>query len=224
MASIIPAIIPADIDELSEKINSVSGIVDIVQIDVVDGKYAKPASWPYVGKANYFKKLASEEEGLPEWSSMDFEVDMMVLNPQKKIEDWIHAGASRIIIHLESAEPEEIGSIIDDYAGAFVELGLAIKPSTPNSKLEFFMDNIDFVQCMGSDNLGHSGEELDERIYDKIREIRDLHPEMPISIDIGVNFETAPKLLEAGASRLVAGSAIFDSADVEEAIREFHEL
>ena len=224
MATIIPSIIPKKFRDLAEKIAMVGDIVDIVQIDVVDGKYAEPATWPYDQKDFDFEKIITEEEGMPEWKTVDFEVDMMVKNPEEKIEDWIRAGASRIIIHLESTTENKVREMLDDYRGAFVEVGLALKPSTPSSKLEDFIEDIDFVQCMGSDNIGHSGEPLDEKVYDKIRDIRDIHPEIPIAVDIGVNFDTAPRLLEAGASRLVAGSVIFESGDVEEVIREFQEL
>lgn len=203
----------------------VADLVDIVQIDVMDGTYTQEKTWPYKkGKGSHFDALVSEEEGMPAWNKINFEVDMMVKSPEKKVEEWIRVGASRLIIHLESTTEKAIKEILEDYRGAFVEVGLALKPSTPTSKLEDFMEDIDFVQCMGSDAIGHSGEELDDRVYDKVRDIRDLHPEIPIAVDIGVNMETAPLLAEAGVSRLVSGSAIFESGDAAEAIEELRDV
>lgn len=224
MTAIIPAIIPESFEELQEKMSLVADLVDIVQIDVMDGTYTKEKTWPYLGDKRQFEKIASEEEGMPAWRKVDFEVDMMVSEPEKKVENWVMSGASRVIIHIESTSDEKIKEIIDDYRGAFVEVGLALKPSTSSGKLEEFIEDIDFVQCMGSDTIGRSGVDLDERVYDKIREIRNIHPEMPIAIDIGVDFETAPNLVEAGASRLVSGSTIFGSGDPSDAISDLRDM
>lgn len=224
MATIVPAIIPKSFKELREKMMSVADHVDIVQIDVMDGTYTKEKTWPYNKKKNHFEEIISEEEGMPEWKSVNFEVDMMLEEPEEKIEDWVRAGASRIIVHLESANEDSIRSILDDYQGAFVEVGIAMKPSTDTDQIEEYIEDIDFVQLMGNDNVGFSGVELDDKVYEKIREIRDYHPEIPIAVDIGVNFETAPKLVEAGATRLVSGSTIYGSGDPVDAIDELREI
>ena len=82
----------------------------------------------------------------------------------------------------------------------------------------------DFVQFMGSDNIGHAGEELDEKVFDKIKIFREKYPNIPIQVDIGVNPDTAPRLVEAGATALVSGSAIFKSANIKEAIERLQYL
>lgn len=223
MATIIPSIIPENFDEIKEKISLVVGLVDIVQIDVMDGVYTPKASWPYRGKDKNFESVVAEVEGLPGWKEVDFEVDFLVSKPEEKIEDWVRAGASRVIIHIESTTSEKIREIIDDYRGAFVEVGLALKPGTSNEKLEEFVDDIDFVQFMGNNKIGFHGVELDEKVLDKISDFREAHPELPIACDIGVNSETAGKLALAGVTRLVSGNAVFGSGDVAEAIEELKE-
>lgn len=223
MATIIPSIIPESFEEIKEKISLVVGLVDIVQIDVMDGIYTPKASWPYRNKDKDFESVVAEAEGMPGWKDVDFEVDLLVSKPEEKIEDWVRAGASRIVIHIESTTAEKVREIIDDYRGAFVEVGLALKPGTSNDKLEEFAEEIDFVQFMGNNKIGFHGVELDEKVLDKVREFREVHPELPIACDIGVNAETAGKLALAGVTRLVSGNAVFDSGDVAEAIEELKE-
>jgi ribulose-phosphate 3-epimerase len=73
---------------------------------------------------------------------------------------------------------------------------------------------------MGSDSIGHAGEDLDESVFDKIVEIKERYPDLTIAVDIGVNDETAQDLADAGATKLVSGSFIFESPDIAEAIEQ----
>jgi len=73
---------------------------------------------------------------------------------------------------------------------------------------------------MGNDKVGFHGVELDENVYDKIKELRKKYPKLEIAIDIGVNFETAPKLVKAGATKLISGSGIFKNKNIPEAIKK----
>jgi ribulose-phosphate 3-epimerase len=114
--------------------------------------------------------------------------------------------------------------IIRTAVPSLVELGLAINTTTPISAIEPYLDRVEFIQCMGIARIGFQGEGFDERVVEHIRAIRALRPEMPISVDGAVNFETAKRLVEAGATRLVSGSAILKSNDVREAVDTFKDL
>ena len=83
---------------------------------------------------------------------------------------------------------------------------------------------VDFVQCMGIANIGFQGEEFDERVLNQIKELRSQYKELIISVDGSVNEITAPLLVKAGANRLVIGSAVMNSYDVRETIKEFENL
>lgn len=218
MPTIIPAIIPETYDELTEKVKLVKGMVKRVQVDVLDGKYTQtPASWPYNGKDEQaFEKLVSQQEGLPFWHDIDYEIDLMVKKPEEKIEDWIKAGAAALIIHIESTErlPDIFASIEE----RGVEIGLALKPSTDIELLAPWVLHASFIQCMGSDTIGAQGIELDPRVVGKIKDIHTRFKDSILGIDIGVTEETAPLLVEAGATRLVSGSAIFSNGNVRDAI------
>ena len=83
---------------------------------------------------------------------------------------------------------------------------------------------IDFVQFMGIENIGYQGEPFDERVFEKIRELRERFPDTIISVDGGVSLENADKLIEAGANRLVSGSAIFESGDIAGTVEVFQNM
>jgi ribulose-phosphate 3-epimerase len=221
---IVPAIIPEDFDDLKFHLGLVKNLVQTVQIDVLDGIYTPRPSWPYAGGGNDFQNIINQEEGFPFWENLNFEVDMMVLHPEEKYEDWIRAGASRIIFHLESLTQKDPSLIAKIKSENTLEVGIATKPSTDFRELEDFLPVVDFVQFMGIEKIGFQGQEFDERVLPKIEELREKYPDMTIAVDGSVNFETAKRLVDAGANRLVSGSAIFGAEDISDAIKEMQNL
>src|SRR5205085_673045 len=99
---IIPAILPKDFAELTEKIALIKGFTKTVQIDICDGQFVQNATWPYRKHDDNFDRLLREEEGLPGWESLNYEFDLMVNKPEEIVEEWVHAGAARVIIHAEA--------------------------------------------------------------------------------------------------------------------------
>ena len=232
MIEIIPAIMPAGFEDLKDKVAYVANHADMVQLDIMDGKFVKARSWPYFsGDEHSFESLLSESEGLPEWEKINYEIDLMVSKPEDVIDDWITAGASRIVVHIESTtEMEEIVKRMHGRFGygtsraADVELGIALNIDTPTDTLLPFLEQIQFVQFMGIRTIGLQGEPFDEQAIDKIRNFHNAHPEIIISVDGGVNFETAPTLLEIGVRRLVAGSVIFESSNIPATLEDFKKI
>ena len=105
MADIIPAIIPESFEDLHDKMAEVKGLVSVVQIDVCDGRFVPSKCWPYIGdEEGDFARIMTEDEGFPFWEMLDFEADLMIAKPEETAESWIHAGAKRIILHIESSE------------------------------------------------------------------------------------------------------------------------
>lgn len=231
MIEIIPAIMPTDTGDLEAKLAQVAGHASVVQIDIMDGKFVKNVSWPYTEHESYFKNILNEGAGMPYWDQFDFEIDLMILHPEKVVEDWIAAGARRIIVHQESLSIEDFEKLIESFRKRFprnekpdvfdVEIGLAQNIDTPSESLFPYLDKVDFVQFMGIAEIGVQGNPFDERVLDKIRALRARSPEVIITVDGAVSLETAPQLIEAGVNRLVVGSAIFKSADVHGTIKEF---
>lgn len=220
---IIPAIMPKDFEEITMKAELVCDFVRTIQIDIMDGNLTHPVSWPYfTGQEESFEKIASGEIGLPFWKKVDYEADLMIRNPEEDFGEWVNAGFHRVIIHIESTE--KFRNILEEWKGV-VEIGAAINIDTGNDALfPLIEDGIDFVQFMGVAAIGYQGNPFDNRVIGKVESLRKTYPNIIISVDGGVTLENAPILLKAGANRLVAGSAIFHSENMEMVIKEFKKI
>lgn len=105
-----------------------------------------------------------------------------------------------------------------------IEVGIALDTTTPNEKVYPLVEKIDFVQFMGIEKIGYQGQDFDARVLEKIANLREKFKRVIISVDGSVNLETAPKLIEAGANRLVSGSAIFESNDIKKTIEQLKKV
>jgi ribulose-phosphate 3-epimerase len=228
MTEIIPAIIVNDFNELNGKLAKFVNITNIVQIDICDGKFVSSLSWPMQQGDKYsIERVLEEEEGLPFWESLDFEFDLMVLNAHKQFDFFARLGAKRIIFHLEAeteSDFKEFLESMDPYFKDNISIGIAINTTTDISKLDPFVNYVDFIQCMGIEHIGFQGEPFDERVLSQIKNLKIKYPEIKISVDGSVNENTAPSLIEAGADRLVIGSALLQSFDIRESFKEFQNL
>jgi ribulose-phosphate 3-epimerase len=235
MTEVLPAIIPESYEDLSCKMSAVKGIVKLVQVDVCDGKFVHSESWPYIADdENHFEKITEEDEGFPFWESMDFEADLMIKNPEESVEKWIKAGAKAIVLHIESS-PKILDLVKDlrktyGYPGdslVSVDIGIALNIDTANEAMDEFLIKdpegrrlADFVQFMGIDKIGYQGQEFDEEVIKKIKDLRKKYPDVAISVDGGVNFDNYKNLVKAGANKLISGSAIYESENIAEAIKD----
>jgi ribulose-phosphate 3-epimerase len=218
---IIPAILPKDFAELTDKVGLIKGFAKTVQIDICDGQFVPNATWPYKKRDDSFEKIIHEDEGMPEWKDLNYEFDLMVNRPEEVVTDWVSAGAMRVIVHAEArGNVSEAIALLRDRA----EIGIALNIETPISIIEPYADQIQFVQCMGIDNIGFQHQQFDEKVIAKVREVKAKFPHLPVSVDGGVSLESAPKLIAAGANRLVVGSAIFNDENPIDAIQRFKRL
>jgi len=232
MIEIIPAIMPSSHDDLVSKAALVRGLVPLAQIDIMDGKFVGSKSWPYreAGVANdkNFLAMVAQDETLPFFDELDYEIDLMIAQPEQHIDEWLPLGASRLIFHIESIIDHELFWSHDifkegarDIGGSkVIEVALAINPDTPLETILPHIAKVDFVQCMGIARIGYQGEPFDERVLEQINKLRTAYPNLPIAVDGGVSPETEPLLKAAGANRLVSGSGVFGSEDIPAAIEE----
>ncbi|MFA6270116.1 MAG: hypothetical protein WC657_02815 [Candidatus Paceibacterota bacterium] len=217
MIELIPAIIPQNLNVVREQFGRVLGLVKKVQLDIVDGQYAPVKTWPFIEKnSDDLMKLARGEEKFPYINDFILEVDMMVLHPIEYLNDFISLGAKSFVIHIDSTD--HIKQCIDTIKNLECEVGLGIRPSVDVDLLQPFLPQIDFVQFMGNDKIGHNGIELDQSVINKIKYFHGKHPAITIQIDIGVNEETIPKLKEVGVSRFISSSSIFSASNIKEEI------
>jgi ribulose-phosphate 3-epimerase len=171
--------------------------------------------------------ILEDESGMPFWDSLDFEFDLMIINAHKQFDFFARLGAKRIVFHLEAETEKDFKEFLeslDPYFKDTIEIGIAINTTTPISKLDQFINYADFIQCMGIEKVGFQCEPFDERVLKQIKDLRLKYPEMKISVDGSVNENTAPLLVEAGANRLVIGSALLQSYDIKETYNDFENL
>jgi pentose-5-phosphate-3-epimerase len=218
MTQVLPAIIPRTKEELENEINFVAGFANLVQVDISDGVFTSVKTWPYNGRdTDFFEDLKTEKAGWPQWEKVDIELHLMVQNPESVVEDWIHTGVSGIVAHIEATE--NFQKVIDLCRELNVSIGVAIKPKTDIAQLAPYVDQVDFIQVMGSDMLGKHHITLEDMALEKIKALRLAYPEKTIAVDIGVSEETAETLVSAGANKLVSGGAILNSENPVETYR-----
>lgn len=222
MTDVIPAVLPHSFDELSGTLSRLRGLAPWVQIDICDGLFVTERTWPMSpSDRTQFAELVRGDEGLPYWQDFNFEVDLMVHNPEKYISTWIAAGASRALLHIRSRHHF---AEFCDAAGDTLEVGLAIDLNAPYARVTEYVHRVAYVQIMGISELGRQGSRLDDRVYALIRRVRSDFPDVTIQIDGGVTLENARALLDAGADRLVSGSAIVRADNPRSVIEAFKKL
>ena len=209
MSHIIPAILPKNQTELTTKVKQVLGLVSHVQVDACDGVFVK-------SKTKFHE--------LPYLDQVEYELDLMISEPENTIEEFIEMQPARIVVHLESVKNFQKLFLVLERVRGIIEVGVSISSGTDESVLEQYIDDIDFIQVMGIAEIGAQGQPFDESCLDRIAYFHRKYPTIPISIDGSVNTKTIVSLAEAGASRFVVGSAIFGGNDVEEHLVELSEI
>jgi len=231
MIDIIPAILPKNYEDLKNKVALVRGIVPVVQVDICDGNFVNSKTWPYStgGFEDFnFIKIMNEEEGMPFWEDIDFELDLMVSDAIENFAIYTKLSPKRVIFHVEAVgNLEEFRNFLegmDVYIRDAIQMGIAINTTTPVEQIFPLINHVDFVQCMGIERVGYQGEPFDKRALEQIKTLKKKYPDLIISVDGGVNFETAQMLADAGASRLIVGSMILKSENIRETISELESL
>jgi ribulose-phosphate 3-epimerase len=210
---IIPALLPKNQTELGTKVKKLLGVVSHVQVDVCDGVFvsSKTLRQPADSKLSYLEEI-------------EYELDLMIDKPERSIEDYIDMQPARIIVHLESVSDHVRLFLALERIRGIIEVGLSISNDTPNHVLEKYIEDCDFIQLMGISKIGSQGNSFDDRVLEKISYFHTQYPEMTISVDGSVNSETIRRLADAGATRFVAGSAIFNDGDIVENIEKLESL
>jgi ribulose-phosphate 3-epimerase len=215
---IAPSVLPADFSRLGDDIVSLEKAgVDLIQWDVMDGQFVPNLTFgPDI--------IASVRELV----AVPFEAHLMVLNPEAMAERYIEAGCSRLIVHAEACM--HLHRTLDHINELGASAGVAINPATPVSAVAHVLDLVDLVLVM-TVNPGFGGQRYIASMEAKIAELRELlgtcgrGERTSIEVDGGISVETAPGAVAAGASILVAGSALFRHDDgLEAAVAELRDV
>ena len=225
---IVPAVLPKSRSELEEKLAILAQIPQVtrIQIDVVDGNYAAPASWPYNAPGD-LEAMAAAGEILPFLDRIEYEIDLMCFDAAEAAGKWLALGATRLTFHAASvSDPSRfLFSMQDQYGAAgALSYGLALNASTPFQIVEPCLPQVSYVQFMGIKTIGRQGEPFDERVLARIKAFHARHPHTELQVDGGVSLTTAPALIAAGVSNLIVGSAIVRAPDPAAAFAAFEAL
>ncbi len=209
MVVIAPSILAADFLHLERDVQMVNqSKADWFHLDVMDGLFVPNISYgfPIIDAINTI-------------ANKPLDIHLMIEKPERYIERFVMSGASCISIHYESTM--HLHRTVQQIKEHNVKAGVAINPHTSVVLLKDILEEIDFVNIM-SVNPGFGGQKFIENTYAKIKELRQLEKEVGTSIQIeidgGVTLDNAPKLFNAGADILVAGSSVFNSENPSETI------
>lgn len=211
MVKIAPSILSADFSKLGDEIKDVEkGGADYIHVDVMDGHFV-----PNITIGPLIVEAARRATTLP------LDVHLMIENPDLYIEEFAKAGADYLTVHVEACR--HLHRTVHLIKSFGVKAGVVLNPATPVSSIEHVIEDVDLVLLM-SVNPGFGGQKFIPGVLPKIREVKSLADrlgtEVEIEVDGGVNAETARLCIEAGATVLVAGSAVYNQPDRAKAIAE----
>ena len=201
---IAPSVLAADFTKLAEEIALVNqSEADWFHFDVMDGRFVPNISFG-------FPIL----EAVKQLATKPIDVHLMIVEPEKYIEDFRKAGADIISVHIEVCP--HLHRTLQQIKATGAKAGIAINPHTPVSLLEDVLEDADLF-CLMSVNPGFGGQKFIYQTLNKIRKLREMLDErnLPahIEIDGGVGLQNAEVILQAGADVLVAGSSVFKAAN-----------
>ncbi|ONI42257.1 ribulose-phosphate 3-epimerase [Candidatus Epulonipiscium fishelsonii] len=208
---IAPSILSADFANLERDLKRVSE-AEFIHVDVMDGSFVPNIT---IG-APVAKAIRKHIKGI-------MDVHLMIQNPDMFINDFKDAGTDYLTVHIEACT--HLHRTIQRIKEKGMKAGVSLNPATPVCLLEPIIDDIDLILIM-SVNPGFGGQKFIPYSLEKIKQVKKMigTREILIQVDGGVTLDNAKEIIDAGATVIVAGSAIFNAPDVEQRIQDFKSL
>jgi len=203
MKSIIEAsILSADFSRLGDAAREAeSAGVDAIQVDVMDGVFVPPITFGS-GVVSALRSIVN----------LPLDVHLMIVEPERHLAAFVEAGANRLVVHQEACS--HLHRVLGTIRKLGVEAGVAINPATPLSAVEEVLEVADMIQVM-TVNPGWGGQPFLHSQLEKISRLKEMLEQhglkAAVAVDGGVDATTAPLVVQAGASVLVAGSSLYNS-------------
>ena len=214
MKILSPSLLSADFADIKTQLAILEEEgIEYLHLDVMDGNYVPSISFgmPVIASLRRYKNFI-------------FDVHMMVVEPDRYVEDMKEAGADMLSVHYEACT--HLDRTINHIKSLGMKAGVVLNPATPVSVLKDILADLDFVLLM-SVNPGFGGQKYIYYVTKKIKELylmkRELNKNLLIQVDGGVNEDTIKEVLEAGADYVVAGSAVF-KGDIKKNIEKLRKL
>ncbi len=207
-----PSILSADFARLGEQVaEATKAGADYIHVDVMDGHFVPPIT---IG--------APVVAAIRKCTDLPLDVHLMIEAPERQINQFAEAGADIITVHIEACP--QIKQIVSVIKSLGIKAGVSLNPETPLTAINEILPSLDLVLVM-TVNPGYGGQPFIEATLDKIAQLRAELDKKGLSaeleVDGGINAQTAPKVVEAGARVLVAGAAVFATGQtVKEAMAE----
>jgi ribulose-phosphate 3-epimerase len=205
---IVPAVLTDSPETLKDMFYELEKFTDFVQIDIMDGKFVPSLS------------ITAKDISILK-TDLKWEAHLMVENPENYIQDFIKAGAQRIIFHYEAAKSPE--SIIIRIKGNGLKAGIAINPATAASKIYPLIDKLDCVLFM-SVQPGFYGSKFIPEVLPKITNFHKLYPHIETGIDGGIKENNISLVAGTGVNSICVGSAIFCQKDPAASYRHLKDI
>ena len=215
MFKLSPSILSADFSQLGKQVALIEkGGADLIHVDVMDGHFVPNISFG-----------AAVTKSVRESTNLNFDVHLMIEEPDLYIDDFLTDKTEYITVHQEACR--HLHRTIGHIKSLGIKAGVSLNPATSIETLTEIISDVDLILLM-SVNPGFGGQKFIQGTLDKIRRLSEMRKStgtgFMIEVDGGVNLENAASLIEAGADILVAGSAVFGAEDIVERIREFKKL
>ena len=212
MVKLAPSILSADFSRLLEHVQEVEKAgVEYLHVDVMDGHFVPNISFG----APILKSLKGK-------TNLFLDVHLMIENPDAFIADFVEAGANLINVHIEACK--HIHRTIQLIKSYGVKAGVTLNPGTPLSSIEEILPELDMVLLM-SVNPGFGGQSYIPSSTNKIKRLKAMIDQngfnCDIQVDGGINLNNIKEVVDAGANVIVAGSAIFNTPDINETVKAF---